>query len=80
MTIKLTLNKSIERSNGALTKNNISVTSQIRSNTLSDLANGSSRSIRFDTLDKILIAMNTLDDANEYTVSDILIFEDEKER
>lgn len=80
MAIKLVLGETIERSEGALTRNNISVHSQVRSNTLSDLANGDSKSIKFETLARILDAMNTLDETRTYGISDIIEYETKKER
>lgn len=77
MTIKLILDSTIAASNNKLTRNNIAVESKTRPNTLSDLASGSSKSIKFETLNDILDAMNRIDKGKNYDISDIIAYKKE---
>lgn len=75
MTIKLVLNETIEASGGHLTRNNIAVESKTRPNTLLDLANGSTKSIKLETLNDILDAMNRINKGKNYNISDVIVYE-----
>lgn len=75
MTIRFKLAETIIVSGGKLTKNAIAVEAKVRPSTLSDLAAEKSKSIKFETLDAILDAMNTLSPDNQYTIADIFEYE-----
>lgn len=55
-----------------LTKHAIAVESRTRPSTLSDLTNGSSKAIKFETLNEILNAMNRLYPEGNFTITDII--------
>lgn len=78
MAIKLTLNDTLKREGCTLTKNAIAVEAKIRPGTLSDLANGKSKGVTFETIEKVLDAMNRLDPAGRYTLTDIFDYENDK--
>lgn len=78
MPIKHKLNDTLKREGCQLTKNAIAVEAKIRPGTLSDLANEKSKGVTFDTLEKILDAMNRLDPAGQYTLTDIFDYEHDK--
>lgn len=73
MTVRPVLKETLE--NCKLTRNAIAVKAQVRPATLHDLVVGNSKSINFETLDKILNAMNELDDSRQYDISDIVVYE-----
>lgn len=73
MSIKITLNKTLE--NSTLTRNAIAVKAGIRPATLHELVNDKSKGITFETLSKILDAMNELDDSRDYDIRDIFVYE-----
>ncbi|GAA0427258.1 helix-turn-helix transcriptional regulator [Virgibacillus salarius] len=76
-TVKLTLNETIEKTEG-LTRNKIAVQGRIRPATISELCNGKSKSISFETLTKIIDALNELT-GNQYGMEDVLTIEYETE-
>lgn len=78
MTIHFKLDKTIEASGGKLTKNAIAVEAKVRPSTLSDLASHKSKSLKIETLDAILNAMNTLIPDGQYTITDIIDYENTK--
>lgn len=73
MTIKITLNETLE--NSTLTRNAIAVKAGIRPATLHELVNGKSKGFTFETLGKILDAMNELDTTRTYDIKDIFVYE-----
>ncbi len=73
MTIKITLNETLE--NTTLTRNAIAVKAGIRPATLHELVNNKSKGITFETLSKILNAMNELDTTRTYDITDIFVYE-----
>ncbi|WP_431810978.1 helix-turn-helix domain-containing protein [Lysinibacillus sp. FW12] len=72
MTIKITLNETLE--NTSLTRNAIAVKAGIRPATLHELVNNKTKGITFETLSKILNAMNELDTTRTYDIKDIFIY------
>lgn len=75
MAIRFKLAETIAASGGKLTKNAIAVEAKVRPSTLSDLASEKSKSIKFETLDAILDAMNNLLPGGQYTITDIFEYE-----
>ncbi|MTW85099.1 XRE family transcriptional regulator [Virgibacillus dakarensis] len=77
-TVKITLNETIEQTE-ELTRNKIAVEGKIRPATISELCNGKSKSISFDTLTRILDAMNGINHQNggkkRYRIEDVLTIE-----
>ncbi len=81
MGIVITLNDTLKRTKEEgrqLTKNAIAVEAKIRPGTLSDLVNGKSKGVTFDTLEKILDTMNKLDPEGKYTLSDVMDYKYDK--
>ncbi|WP_088049799.1 helix-turn-helix domain-containing protein [Virgibacillus dakarensis] len=78
-TVKITLDETIKKSKGELTRNKIAVQGRIRPATISELCNGKSKSISFDTLTRILDAMNEINHQNggkkRYQIEDVLTVE-----
>lgn len=74
MPIKMTLDDSIKASNGAMTCRSIARVSGVRPNTVADIAAGRARTIKFDTLARILDAMNELDGSTQYTAQDVFVY------
>lgn len=75
MTIRITLDETIKASDGKLTRNAIAVHARVRPATLHDMANGKTKSISYDTLDKIITAMNELNPGNNYDISAVMVYE-----
>lgn len=73
MSVRPVLKETLE--NSKLTRNAIAVKAQVRPATLHDLVAGKSKSINFETLGKILNAMNELDDSRQYDITDIIVYE-----
>lgn len=73
MTIKITLKDTLE--NSTLTRNAIAVRAGIRPATLHELVNDKSKGVTFETLGKILDAMNELDTTRTYDIEDIFVYE-----
>lgn len=73
MTIKITLNDTLE--NSELTRNAIAVKAGIRPATLHELVTEKSKGFTFETLSKILDAMNELDTTRAYDIKDIFVYE-----
>ena len=80
MTIKITLGETL-KDNKLLTRNKIAVHAKIRPATLHDLVNnnGKVKSLPFETLNAILDSMNELDNTRTYNISDIFVYELEKD-
>lgn len=78
MPIKITLNETLERDGCRLTKNAIAVEAKIRPGTLSDLVNGKSKGVTFDTIEKVIDAMNRLDPSGQYTLTDVFDYVNEE--
>lgn len=79
MPIKMTLDDTIKASNGAMTCRSIARLSGVRPNTVTDIAAGRARTIKFETLARILDAMNELDGGGRYTAQDVFVYT-QKER
>ena len=82
MTVKITLSDTLQRLEKegiTLTKNKIAVESKTRPSTLSDLANGTTKAIKLETLNDILNAMNRLYPEGSFTIEDIVKYEHKKE-
>lgn len=73
MTIKITLKETLE--NTTLTRNAIAVKAGIRPATLHEIVNDISKGITFETLNKILDAMNELDTTRTYDIKEIFVYE-----
>lgn len=73
MPIKITFNETLEHN--TLTRNAIAVKAGIRPATLHELVKDKSKSISFETLGKILDAMNELDSERDYDISDVFVYE-----
>ncbi|WP_409369900.1 helix-turn-helix domain-containing protein [Lysinibacillus sp. 38-6] len=73
MTIEITLKETLE--NTTLTRNAIAVKAGIRPATLHEIVNEKSKGITFETLNKILDAMNELDKTRTYDIKDIFVYE-----
>ena len=72
--VKITLNDTLEY-NG-LTRNAVAVEGKIRPATISELCNGKSKAISFETLERIANAMTTLDNTGKlYGIHDVLTIE-----
>ncbi|MEK4081592.1 helix-turn-helix domain-containing protein [Solibacillus sp. FSL K6-1126] len=78
MPIKITLNETLERDGCKLTKNAIAVEAKIRPGTLSDLVNGKSKGVTFDTIEKVIDAMNRLDPSGHYKLTDVFDYVNEE--
>lgn len=68
--IKVTLEDTIKRHHG-LSRNAIAVEGKIRPATLSELVNGKSKAVSFETLTRIIRAMDTLT-GERHTIEDII--------
>ncbi|GGJ49689.1 helix-turn-helix domain-containing protein [Virgibacillus salexigens] len=68
--VKIMLDETINKTEG-LTRNKIAVEGKIRPATISELCNGKSKSISFETLTKIIDAMNELTE-KRYVLEDII--------
>ncbi|MGE6488477.1 helix-turn-helix domain-containing protein [Paenisporosarcina sp. NPDC076898] len=81
MTVRITLSDTLQRleKQGVnMTKNKIAVESKTRPSTLSDLFNGKTKAIKLDTLDDILNAMNRLYPEGNFTIEDIVNYEQDQ--
>lgn len=67
--VKITLNETLEDS--SLTRNAVAVEGKIRPATISELCNGKSKAISFDTLVRIVDALNTLS-GDKHTINDVI--------
>ncbi|AHA71045.1 helix-turn-helix domain-containing protein [Bacillus cereus] len=56
--MKFTLGNSLDEL--GITKNKLSTESQVRYNTISDLVNGNANAVRFDSLEAIIDALNSI--------------------
>ena len=80
MNVKLviTLDKTLQ--DAGITRNAIAVEGKIRPATISELCNSKSKAISFETLKRIVNALNTLDkDGKQYGIDDVMIVEYEKD-
>ena len=73
MPLKFTLKETLERE--GLTKYAVSKEANVRPNTLTDLYNGDTRSLRVDTIDSVINAINRLT-GQRYGLEAIMIYED----
>lgn len=77
-TVKITLNETIKEMDD-LTRNKIAVQGRIRPATISELCNGKSKSISFETLTQIIQAMNEINHMNggkrRFTLQDVITIE-----
>lgn len=64
-----------------ITKHKLSVKSEIRPNTISDMANNDVKSVNIETLTKIIIALNEIakekNISKQFDVNDVFIFKTE---
>ena len=73
-TVKITLGQTLIDND--ITRNAVAVEGKIRPATIGELCNGKSKAISFDTLERIVNAMNTLDkNGKQYGIHDILTIE-----
>lgn len=73
MYVKVTLEETIK--NAKLSRNKIAVEGKIRPATISELCTGKSKAISFETLEKIVKALDTLDPSRKHTIEDVLQIE-----
>lgn len=76
MAIKFTLKETLERE--GLTKYAVAQAADVRRNTITDLWNSNTRSLRMDTLDAILNTINKLS-GKKYGIDAIVVYEYEDE-
>lgn len=69
VTVKITLDNTLE--SAGVSRNAVAVEGKIRPATISELCNGKSKSISFETLTRIVDALNTLT-GDKHTIDDIL--------
>ena len=72
--VKITLGQKLE--DVGITRNAVAVERKIHPATISELCNGDSKSISFDTLERIVNALNTLDKDDNgklYGIHDVMI-------
>lgn len=72
MNIKITLDETLKAAD--ISRNKLAVEGKIRPATISELCNGKSKSITFDTLTKIVTTLNELT-GNKYAITDIITIE-----
>lgn len=72
MNIRITLDETLEAA--GISRNKIAVEGKIRPATISDLCNGKSKSITFETLTKIVTTLNELT-GKQYEVTDVVTIE-----
>lgn len=68
--VTINLNETLE--NAKLSRNAIAVEGKIRPATISELCNGKSKSISFETLIKIINALNSLCPEKRHTIEDVI--------
>lgn len=68
--VKITLDETINKYEG-VSRNAVAVEGKIRPATIGELCNGKSKSISFDTLQRIIDALNTLT-GERHTIEDII--------
>lgn len=71
--VKITLNNTINKYEG-LTRNAVAVEARVRPATVNDLCSGVSKAVKFDTLKRIVDALNTLT-GERHTIEDVIIIE-----
>lgn len=71
--VKITLNNTIEKYKG-LTRNAVAVEAKVRPATVNELCSNESKAIRFDTLERIIDALNTLT-GEKHTMEDVITIE-----
>lgn len=69
----ITLNKTIDKYDG-LTRNAVAVEAKVRPATVSDLCSNVSKAIKFDTLESIINALNTLT-GEKHAIEDVIKIE-----
>lgn len=73
-TVKITLGQTLDAA--GITRNSVAVEGKIRPATISELCNGGSKAISFDTLERIVNALNTLDkNGKQYEMQDVMTIE-----
>lgn len=75
--VKITLNETINKYEG-LTRNAVAVEAKVRPATVNDLCSNVSKAIKFDTLERIVNALNTLT-GERHAIDDIIKIEYEAE-
>lgn len=78
MAVEFVLHETLEKEGVKLTRNAIAVRAQVRPATLHDIAKQQAKSISLETLEKILDAMNELDETRSYDIGDIIRYENDK--
>ncbi|GAB4072682.1 helix-turn-helix transcriptional regulator [Barrientosiimonas marina] len=77
--IKCTLSNTLSELH--ITKNKLAVESKVRPNTITDIANNKAQAVNFDTLVKILAALEIIANDNninrDFNVTDVFIYVDE---
>lgn len=77
-TVKTTLGKTL--ADNGMTRNAVAVEGKVRPATITELCNGGSKAISFDTLERIVNALNTLDkNGKQYDLSDVITIEYKKD-
>lgn len=71
--VKITLNNTINKYEG-LTRNAVAVEARVRPATVNDLCSDVSKAVKFDTLKRIVDALNTLT-GERHTIEDVIIIE-----
>ena len=71
--VKITLDETINNHEG-LSRNAVAVEGKIRPATISELVNGKSKALSFDTLQRIVDALNTLTGVR-HTIDDVITIE-----
>lgn len=73
-TVRITLNETLEAID--VKRNAVAVEGKIRPATVSELCSGKSKAISFETLEKIVNALNSLDqDGKQHGIEDVLTIE-----
>lgn len=70
--VKITLNDTLNKRR--LSRNAVAVEGKIRPATISELCNDKSKAISFDTLQRIILALNALT-GEEHSVDDVIIID-----
>lgn len=71
--VTITLDKTLNKA--GISRNAVAVEGKIRPATISEICNGKSKSISFDTLERIVNALNVLDQSKKYMIEDVMVIE-----
>ncbi|MDW0112188.1 helix-turn-helix transcriptional regulator [Sporosarcina saromensis] len=75
-TVNVTLDKTLKEAD--ISRNAIAVEGKIRPATISELCNGKSKSISFETLERIVDALNRLDSSRLHKIEDVITIQYDK--